>query len=135
MKFIIATHGNMASGLVKVAQHLKKIPAEVFAVNAYTSDETVDSLFAGIPIEPDETVIVLTDLVGGSVNQFVIKNLMSKNVHIIAGLTMYLLLRAFDIQEDKDIPEQIKALVEESRKEIYYVNTLIEEGKEAVSFV
>ena len=64
-------------------------------------------------VEPDDQVLLLSDLYGGSVNQVMYTYLTKPNTTLIAGVNLALVLE-LAVKEEID-PEDLEALVEQSR--------------------
>ena len=82
----------------------------------------VKELFASF--DPDDEVIVLTDLMGGSVYQKFFPY-MNDHVHVICGMNLPLAMSFLLASEDQTLTqESVDAIIEECKKQIVYVNSL-----------
>ena len=121
-KIVVASHSLLAQGLKDTLEFLTGKTDAISAVCAYVNDngEGLDAAVEEALAGADE-VVVLTDMVGGSVNQR-FSRFVSDRVHVIAGtnlpLAMAVALAGPDEQLDFD------ALVDEARQQIVYVNAV-----------
>lgn len=123
---IVATHGRFAEGILDsvrliMGEQKEVVPFCAFVEQGINLDEQVDSLLFGIP-EEDE-ILVVADLMGGSVCNEFIRRLGRSGLHIVAGLNLAMLL---EIIANADLPinEVIKNAVELSRDSMVYCNPL-----------
>lgn len=75
----------------------------------------------------DEEVVVLVDLLGGSVCNEFIKLTGRRPFHLIAGLNLGLLMQ-FVFAPEELTKEMIEEIIDDARASIVYVNQLVEEG-------
>jgi len=113
-KIVVASHSLLAQGFKDTLEFLTGKGDAVCAVCAYVNDngEGLDAAVEAALSGADE-VVVLTDMVGGSVNQR-FSRFASDRVHVVAGVNLP--LAGPDEQLDFD------ALVDEARQQIIYVN-------------
>lgn len=132
-KFAIATHGNFAKGLESTLELF--VPNQDIAfLSAYVEDlppieQQLEDFFANS--DNEELVVVFTDLFGGSVNQKVLLGSEGKNIQIIAGFNLPIVLEIILNQEDLTT-EKIQQLIEASREALQIVPPInqIEENEE-----
>lgn len=125
-KIIIASHHELADGFKKTLEYIiPTIPFELIAISAYVNNtpiekEIVDSIDF---LSEDTEVIVFTDLLGGSVNQSFVKYLSNKNIHLITGVNLPIILSVvLGLTEDKICAENIQNSIQEAREQLVYVN-------------
>lgn len=125
--YILASHHKLAYGLKDTLVFLTNMSDKIQDISAYIDNETsideqIKNAFSKIG-ENDE-VIIMTDLVGGSVNQKFYP-FMNNHIHLISGVNLPLALSLLLIPEDTKITkEKIQALIKEAQEQIVYVNTL-----------
>ena len=125
--YILASHHKLAYGLKDTLVFLTNMGEKLQDISAYIDNETsideqIKNAFSKIG-ENDE-VIIMTDLVGGSVNQKFYP-FMNNHIHLISGVNLPLALSLLLIPEDTKITkEKIQALIKEAQEQIVYVNTL-----------
>lgn len=128
-KYIIASHGYLAKGILSSLELIAGEMNNIYTISAYVEDnDTGDSLKEAVRIIEDNQnseIIILTDLLGGSVNTELIplKDIYD-SVHIISGVNLVSLLVLLTADENEDIDSLIKRTIEESRQGIQYCNFL-----------
>ena len=127
-RFVFASHHYMAHGLKDTVDFLTNQAKKIYDINAYVEEEKKDidvvvkELFASF--DPDDEVIVLTDLMGGSVYQKFFPY-MNDHVHVICGMNLPLAMSFLLASEDQTLTqESVAAIIEECKKQIVYVNSL-----------
>ena len=117
MKVLIATHGMMASGVVNTLSLFTDCN-DIRYLNAYVdeSDYTQQIVDFINQIDETETSIIFTDIIGGSVNQKVVAMNHRKNVKIITGFNLALILEI--IMSDATQDEQIEVIIEQAREQM-----------------
>lgn len=120
MKYLIATHGKLASGFQSSIDILTGKGKEVKVIDAYLDNsdytpkitEFIDSVAEG------EQAVIFTDLYGGSVNQRVVAQLATKpndNIFLIANSNLAIILSVLLQPEDTKLSaELIDKLAQES---------------------
>ena len=81
----------------------------------------------------DEEVVVLVDLLGGSVCNEFIKLIERRPFHLVAGVNLGLLMQFVFAPEELG-KEKILEMIEEAKASIVYVNSLISNDEETDSF-
>ena len=119
----------MASGFLDAINILKGKQENISILNAYVeSDDFAQEYRECLSrIGKDEKIIVLTDLVGGSVNQTVMRENTDAEIEIIAGINLDLVLSILTIDETGDVQQQIRDALERSKGQMIYVNQLVKE--------
>ena len=125
-QFIIATHGLFAEGIKNSIEIILGKFENLSNLSCYT-----DSNF-NLKKEIDEIlkkynnkeVIVITDIFGGSVNNLFMEEIpLNKNIHLITGLNLPLVLNLLGEQENYLIPEElIQNSMEISSDAVKYCN-------------
>lgn len=124
-KILIATHGKFAEGIVSSAEIILGKQENLFYINAYVDDVPIDKKiedFLEEHIDEEDTLIIFTDIYGGSVNQTATRYLENGKVNIIAGLNLPLLLEVIMLSEADVTSEKLKEITESSKEQIIYVN-------------
>lgn len=119
-KIVVASHSLLAQGFKDTLEFLTGKGDAVSAVCAYVNDNgegldaAVDEALSGA-----DEVVVLTDMVGGSVNQR-FSRCASDRVHVIAGVNLPLAMAVALAGPDEQL--DFGALVDEARQQIVHVN-------------
>ncbi|MCC2876822.1 PTS fructose transporter subunit IIA [Lachnoclostridium pacaense] len=131
-KILIATHGTFASGAESTVRFLMGNVGNITCINAYVDQdenlvETLEQYFA--QIRPEDQVIVLTDIKGGSVNQKIVPYAVRENVFLVAGFNLPLLV-ALAIAPEGITKDGIKQYIEDSRNQMELVELVNQEGQD-----
>lgn len=132
-KILIGTHGAFASGIKSSIQILFGQSEQIEVIDAYLDDsrieDRIDAYFA--KVDSSDQVIMMSDLVGGSVNQIMFRYLGRENTMLISGINLALVL---EIAADRSemSKERIQAIIEEARKAMILVEDEdLEEAQES----
>lgn len=123
MKILLISHGMMASG-TKETLSLFTNTDSITAISAYTEkcehpDEALKQFFdeAG-----SERVVAFSDILCGSVNQYLFAYKERPNTYIFCGMNLPMLLQA-TMLNDESTPEEIEAVAEEGKNGIISMQT------------
>lgn len=122
-KILIATHGSFASGARSTIQFLMGEVSNISCIDAYVNPEEnlvgrLEEYFS--QVTPQDQVIVMTDIKGGSVNQKLVPYAMRENVFLIAGFNLPLLV-ALAIAPEGITKEEVKQYIEDSKQQMELV--------------
>lgn len=123
-KFAIATHGQFAKGLKSTLELF--VPNErITYLSAYVEDEpSIDEQLSKFFEALDgESAVVFTDLFGGSVNQKVLLESSGKDVQIIAGFNLSLVLEVI-LSKEPLTEERLAELVASGREAMQIVSPI-----------
>ncbi|WP_449540144.1 PTS sugar transporter subunit IIA [Ferdinandcohnia sp. Marseille-Q9671] len=128
-KFIIATHGDLAKELVNTVQMITGLGKDFnyLSMKEDTSDEEIrNSLEKSITnLKEGDSILILTDIFGGSITNICTNYLTNGNVHIVSGVNLPMLLELVNMQKDIPIDEMIASLVNQSKESIIHINKLL----------
>ena len=96
-KFLVATHGKLASGFQNSLTILAGRVADLVVVDAYLTNEDYTPIISDFinSINADEQGIIFTDLYGGSVNQTAVTELMrnkKEQIFVISNSNLAIIL-------------------------------------------
>ena len=124
-QFIIATHATLAGGFADVVRFFKSDLENVQFINAYVESQELEKEFRNaLEKVKGENVIVLTDIMGGSVNQVATRLMQEFSYQLITGVNLPLLIE-LTFMPDGISPEQIRASVANAREQMVYVNDFV----------
>ena len=123
VRYIFASHYRMADGLKETIEFLTSVKENVYAVSAYVTEnynieEEIKKIFDNFTEE--DKVVVMTDMLAGSVNQKFIPY-MSENVFLITGINVPLAMEIVLLPEECINKEEISNCVESAMQ---FVNEL-----------
>lgn len=120
---LIATHGRMASGILYTAKMIVGDQAAVHAIDAYVdAEQDVEKEFDTYFEEHrGERIIVLTDILAGSVNQKLMAYAESdEEITLITGLNLPLLIQVL-FAGDEVTEDELQSYIDAARKEMQIV--------------
>lgn len=123
-KFVMATHGNFARG---IKESIKLIAGEfenLEALSCYVEKDFNLNTEMDRILDNSEEIIVVTDVFGGSVNNaFMEKTAEHKNLHVISGLNLPLMLELLGEQEEYTNAEDlIRESIKNTSDAVHYGN-------------
>ncbi|OQQ73100.1 PTS N-acetylglucosamine transporter subunit IIBC [Ligilactobacillus salivarius] len=123
---IIASHSTLAAGIAETLRFFEGEGLKLTVITAYVDNKPIEDTIRDIfkDYNEDDEYIILTDLMAGSVNQKFVGHIFNKeHVHLIAGMNLSLAMAITMEPKDSYISEKrINKIIEESRKQIIYVN-------------
>lgn len=127
-RFIFASHHKLAYGLKDTVDFLTGATKTIYDINAYLDDETKDidtvvaELFASF--DDEDEVVVLVDMMGGSVYQKFYPY-MSDKVHVICGMNLLMALSFVLAPEDEGLTsEKVEQVLMDCKNQLVYVNKM-----------
>lgn len=131
LKIFLSSHGHLASGMKSSVQILTGAADKITVFDAYVDQDTVqehlDKFYQ--TVGPDDQVILLSDLYGGSVNQQMYLYLNKPNTMLVAGVNLALVLEL--AVKESVTKEELKELVEQSRTMLRVVEPETDTEEEA----
>lgn len=124
-RYIIASHGRMASGMVEGLKIIAGTFPDLSVINAYVDGHEFGDSYKKakeiIDSHKDDDFIIMTDLLGGSVNTELMP-LQSDKVHLIAGANLAVLLTVVTSSQDEPTKDLVIRTINEAREGIVYCN-------------
>jgi fructoselysine and glucoselysine-specific PTS system IIA component len=127
-KFLIATHGKLAGGVKSSLDIITGAADNVFLLEAYVEENRAiedDIKAVTARLNENDELIAFTDLLGGSITNQVLQHGLQKNVHVVSGFNLALVIEI--ILADTGTPAQqvITEAIENAKQQMVYVNTLL----------
>lgn len=124
VKFLLASHGKMASGMKMSLDILLGHSENVYVYDAYVDDtnitEEFDKFFASV--SDDDQVIMLADMFGGSVSNMMYTRLTRPNTFLVAGVNLALVLELVAMSACGDFTkESLETTISNSREALKLV--------------
>ena len=129
VKFFLSTHGHMASGLKSSIDILLGDSSCLTVFDAYVDEKSLDDeliAFFGC-VEPEDQVILLSDMFGGSVNSMMYLFLNRPNTMLVTGVNLALVIGLI-VGKDSLTRESVEELIGQSRDAIRIVELEEESG-------
>lgn len=132
MKIITASHGPLSRAIVESASLIvgKDLSMEIpfISIEMSTSKDDaqreIDRIFKSFA--PDDDVLALTDVYGGSITKFLAENIGIRRLYVISGVNLGMLLEAYFMKDSMDINELVDHLLSTGKDGICYVNSLMD---------
>jgi len=126
-KIILASHHQFASGLADTVNFISNNAANIVTLTAYMDNQPVEqqvkSLMASIPAEVE--VVILTDMLAGSVNQQFFNYRMRPHTQIISGMNLPLALAIALEPTDHELTDQrVCDLIAQAQESIVSINQM-----------
>lgn len=116
-KIFLSSHGHMASGMKSSLDILIGNTDIITAFDAYVDDtildDKVDEFYQ--TVDPNETVLLISDLYGGSVNQVLTKYCEKQNTYVITGVNLAMLMELVCVNIDELSRDDLKRIVDGSK--------------------
>lgn len=130
--YILASHGHFAQGIYESVQIILGNQDNVHIICGYVDGNTdvkelIDEVMKRIPAE--DTIIACSDLLGGSVNNELMKYIHRDRYYLMTGMNLPLLMNLFLYQQE-DPEALIQRILGEVQGSITYCNRIIENENE-----
>jgi fructoselysine/glucoselysine PTS system EIIA component len=127
-KFLIATHGSFAGGILSSLELIAGKIDNIFTIEAYSDgnnsfDEQIEKVLN--QVGKSDELIIFTDLLGGSITNQIVRSALSESVYIVSGVNLPLLLDIVLADTDTPAEEVIETGISNSKNQIVFVNKLI----------
>lgn len=124
-KILIISHGRLSEGIMNTLELFIGESKDFAAISAYVDDIPVETKIVEYlsTIKDEDELIILSDLLGGSVNQKMIPYMSRAHTHLIAGFNLATLIQLSTFPVDRFLnTTDIEMLVEETKNSVVYVN-------------
>jgi fructoselysine and glucoselysine-specific PTS system IIA component len=132
-KFLIATHGRLAKGVKSSLDIIIGQTENVFLIEAYVEEnkgieDEIETVLKNIGAQDE--LIVFTDLLGGSITNQVLRITQGKNVHVVSGFNLALLIEILMANAEEPAAEVIESAIVNAKEQMVYVNKLMNSNNE-----
>lgn len=127
-KFLIATHGTLASGIKSSLDIIIGATENLFLMQAYVEEnKSLEEEIVPFVKElgDDEELIVFSDLLGGSVTNQILQYGLRDNVHIVAGFNLGLVMEILLSDIETPVEQVIAEAIINAKEQMVYVNKLL----------
>ena len=131
VKIIIVTHKTLAQGFKDSLNFFTGLDKQIVAICAYENSNQFPEkeLAAEISkVKSNEKCLILTDLLGGSVNQNAAKYI-KENIFLITGINLIVAIQLALLPANKLTSDSILQVVQDARKQIVFVNDYLKNKK------
>lgn len=128
IRYVLASHGTLAEGMKSSIELIMGDRQKIETLCAYIDDSNIHDQIKEVMSRnnPKETLLVITDLFGGSVNNAFLEYLQDEKFYLIAGMNLSLLLQLMLIKDEDDFSKSILNIIEASKESILYCNDVME---------
>ena len=129
-KYVIATHGKMAEGIRSTLEIIVGPQENLICINGYTEEcpEPVSVMKRIVEESPEDEVVFMTDMLGGSINNNAVSLMAQGKVHVVTGINLAAVISLVMSEPDQDTAEAVREAVESSREMMVYCNEMEQEG-------
>lgn len=132
-KFLIATHGHLATGIKSSLDIIIGATDNVFLIEAYIEENKgieaeLEAIVKGL--QPQDELVVFTDLLGGSITNQVLRYTQGQPVHVVSGFNLALLIEVLMADVQTPAAEVIESAIVNAREQIAYVTKLMATSNE-----
>src|ERR1700733_10758141 len=127
-KFLIATHGNLATGVKSTLDIIIGQTENVCLIEAYVKENKgIESDLAALlkTLARNDELIIFTDLLGGSITNQAVRFTQGRNVHIVSGFNLALLIEILMAETSTPAEEVIETAIQNAKEQIVYVTKLM----------
>lgn len=131
-KYIIATHGRMAYGINTTLSMLVGEQENLTVINAYTEEckAPMPEFERIIKENPEDDIVIMTDLLGGSVNNDALLLTKNERVHVVTGVNLAFVISI--VMSDSEMPtkQAIEEAIAEAKDALTYCNEMVANSEE-----
>jgi fructoselysine and glucoselysine-specific PTS system IIA component len=127
-KFLIATHGHFARGVKSSLDIIIGQTENIFLIEAYVeANKGIESELKTFieNTSVNEELIIFTDLLGGSITNQVLQATKGRNVHVISGFNLGLLIEVIMADIETPAGQVIEEAIANAKEQMVYVNKLM----------
>lgn len=129
--FILVTHAGMAKGIAASAEFIVGKQDNLTCYCAYTEEtDFKNKICAQIDtVREGEEVILMTDMLGGSVNNELMELTGRKGVHLVSGINLAFLIGILTGDEEEPAEDLIGETIQNARENMVYCNKIDVSGE------
>jgi len=126
---VLVTHGRLAEEFRAALEHVVGPQEQCETVSIGPDDDMEirrnDILKAVEAAETDKGVIILTDMFGGTPSNLAISVMQDRNVEVVAGVNLPMLVKLARIRGEMDLREAVRDAQDAGRKYINVANDVL----------
>ena len=127
-KIVLASHGTLSKGIESALQILYGNIENITCISGYLDEkfdlnDEIEEIFKSKSQE--DTIIVLTDILGGSINNEFMRRLKSEEFYLISGLNLGLVLEILLLQNNENLEKNLIDIINKTKESITLCNNLI----------
>ncbi|WP_440896579.1 PTS sugar transporter subunit IIA [Amphibacillus sp. Q70] len=129
INILLASHGTLAEGMKNSVEIIMGEKKNIDVITAYTNnidlEEEVQNFLNDFNV--NDNLIVVTDLLGGSVNNLFIELLNKYDFHLITGMNLPLVLQLLLLKGDDELETNLNEIILNSQSGVCLCNELIDQ--------
>ena len=126
---VLVTHGNLATELVKVMEHVVGPQTQITTITIGPDDDMEkrrkDILSSVQLVDKGLGVIILTDMFGGTPSNLAISIMEQANIDIIAGVNLPMLIKLASVRSTETISDAVAQSREAGQKYIMVASQVL----------
>jgi PTS system mannose-specific IIA component len=126
---VLVTHGNLATELVKVMEHVVGPQTQLTTITIGPDDDMEkrreDILSSVQLVDQGRGVIILTDMFGGTPSNLAISIMEQANIDIIAGVNLPMLIKLASVRSTETISDAVAQAREAGQKYIMVASQVL----------
>lgn len=126
---VVVSHGNLATELVRAAEHVVGTQVAMHAISIGPDDDMAqrreEILAACQKSDAGKGVIILTDMFGGTPSNLAISIMDKGNFEVIAGANLPMLIKLAEVRKTETLARAAFAAQDAARKYIAVVSSLL----------
>ena len=126
---VLVTHGNLATELVKVLEHVVGPQDQLTTITIDPDDDMEkrreDILNSVKSVDKGLGVIILTDMFGGTPSNLAISIMEQANIDIIAGVNLPMLIKLASVRSNETISDAVAQAREAGQKYIMVASQVL----------
>jgi len=127
---VLVTHGALANEFKSAFEHVVGPQENCETVSIGPDDDMQqrreDILLAVDAVDSGDGVVILTDMFGGTPSNLAISVMQNRDVEVIAGVNLPMLVKLARVRADKPIKEAVRIAAEAGRKYFNIANDMLE---------
>lgn len=130
---IIASHSTLAEGMAHALKFFEGDDLDLTVLSAYVDNKPIQGQIKDIfdQIPADDEAIIMTDLLGGSVNQKFFPYIARPHTHLVTGMNLSLAMAiTMEPANDYLTADRMREIVTEASQQVKYVNDLANAASE-----
>ncbi|MCC8168032.1 MAG: PTS sorbitol transporter subunit IIB [Clostridiales bacterium] len=125
-RFVFASHHSMATGMKDTMEFLTKSEDPIYDISAYMNEAQDEDLAAVVAelfatFDPEDKVVIMTDLMSGSVNQKFFPY-MNDHVFLLSGTNVPLAMQLMIADEDELTWDFVLECLDEAKEQLVFIN-------------
>lgn len=129
---VLVSHGRLAQELAETLEHVVGQQTQLATVSLFPNDDIEtkreEILEAVHSVENGQGVVILTDMFGGTPSNLAHSLLEGRNVEIVAGMNLPLLIKLASVRKTQPIHEAALLAQEAGRKYIQIASHILNES-------